>query len=151
MFPQYGDGRYPPGFGSGQGQIPMDPTAGGGRYGYPGAYASKGPEGSQFGGMSGLPRGAQHYGGKPGAMASQEAMYGHSWGPTVPGQPYMSLSSKQVMGAAYPAQVSLWLNRGNLCSVWVSTESGYSLQNISFLKLGGQLWVQMKHFAQVLK
>ena len=109
MFPQYGDVRYPPNFGPGQGQVPMDPTAGAGRYGYPGGYISKGPEGGQYGGMNVSLRAVQPYGGKPGVMIGQEGLYGHNWGPGAPNQPFMNpMASKQVMGAAYSAQVRDW-------------------------------------------
>ena len=85
----------------------MDPTAGG----YPGYYSSKVPENNQFGGMSMSASGVQHYGGKPGAMAGNEGMYGHSWGPAMQGQGYMvPPGSDQPMGKMdymYPGQVSL--------------------------------------------
>ena len=119
MFPQYGDVRYPPNFGPGHGQVHMDPTAGAGRYAYPGGYISKGPEGGQYGGMNVPLRAAQQYGGKPGAMASQEGMYGHNWGPGAPNQPFMNpMASKPVLGAAYPGQVSYWQGRVTFFFFW---------------------------------
>ena len=110
MYPQYGDARFPAEFGPSQGQMPINPSAGAGRYGYPGYYDPKGLDGGQFGGAS-MPRGgAQQFGGKPGAMAGQDPAYGPSWNPAMQSAGYVGPGSKQSMGKMdypYPMQVKL--------------------------------------------
>lgn len=111
MYPQYGDARYPAEFGPGHSQMPMNPSAGPVRYGYPVYYGSKGPDSSQFGGMSASQRAAQQFGGKPGAMVGQEGMYGPGWSSAVQGQTYLGPpGTKPHMGKPeypYAGQVSL--------------------------------------------
>ncbi len=111
MYPQYGDVRYQTEFGPGQSQIPMDPSIAAGRYGYPGYFPPKVPEGDHFGGMTMVQRPGQAYGGKPRAMAVHENMYGQGWGSVMQSQGYMShLGSKPAMqkiGYPFTGQVSL--------------------------------------------
>ncbi len=112
MYPQFGDARYPADFGPGQTQLPMDPSVAAGRYGYPGYYPPKVPEGGHFGGMSMVPRVGHVYGGKPRAMVAHESMYGQGWDSFMQAQAqaYMGHSgSKQSLekaGYPYPGQVS---------------------------------------------
>ena len=110
MYPHYGDMRYPAEFGPGQGQMPMDPSVASARYGYSPYYVSKAPDGGQFGGMGMIQRVGQPYGGKPGAMAAHEGMYGQGWGSSMQSQAYIGHpGAKPAMGKAdysFPGQVS---------------------------------------------
>ena len=107
MYAQYGDARFPAEFGPSQGQVPMNLSAGPGRYGYPGYYDPKGLDSGQFS-VVGMPRGGtRQYGGKPGAMAGPDPAYGY---PAMQTAGYVGPGSKQAMGEMdypYPMQVSL--------------------------------------------
>ena len=108
MYPQYGDGRYPQEFTSGQGQMIMDPAASQGRYPYPVYYGPKGPEGAQIGGIATSSRG-QQFSGKSRTMMTAEGTYGQNWGSM--GMQYVpSQGGKQTMGKhdyPYPGQVKM--------------------------------------------
>ena len=96
MYPQYGDSRYQQEFTPGQGQMIMDPAASQGRYPYPLYYGSKGPEGTQIGGIGISSRGQQS-GGKSRTVMTAEGSYGQNWGPM--GVQYIpTQGSKQSMG-----------------------------------------------------
>lgn len=87
MYNYQGEARYPVEFGPGQGGLPMDPSAAA-RFGYPGYFPPKGPDGAAFD-QNSVPQHAQQpLGGKPGAMVGHEGMYGPGWGAGTPGQGY---------------------------------------------------------------
>ena len=90
MYPYQGEARYPVEFGPGQSPMPME-HSGMARYGYPGYFPTKGPDGAAYD-QNSVPQHAPPslVGGKPGAMAGQEGMYGPGWVPGAPGQGYVA-------------------------------------------------------------